>query len=142
MRIPAPHAIEGYALGLSTAGPSSGVNQYAAAVHHNRNHSLQIWTMGHKLYKITEEELRKRSSEREIKVLKNLVKEGKINNPRFVTEARRKERERLREESTSTTMPVVKEENLKKFLSFPRPHHLITAGASRRLMSPPQFNLW
>ena len=105
------------------------------------------------MYKITEEELRKRSSEgevedqvssfEEIKVQKKLVKEGKINNPRFVTEARRKERERLREESTSTTMPVVKEENLRKFLFFPRPHHLITAGASRRLVSPPQFSsLW
>jgi hypothetical protein len=28
MQIPAPHTIEGYAPGISTAGPSSGVNQY------------------------------------------------------------------------------------------------------------------
>jgi hypothetical protein len=28
MRIPAPHAIEGYAPGIPTAGPSSGFNQY------------------------------------------------------------------------------------------------------------------
>ena len=28
MRIPAPHAIEGHAPGIPTAGPSSGFNQY------------------------------------------------------------------------------------------------------------------
>ena len=75
--------------------------------------------------RITEEELRRRCEEggvedgvsniEEVKVQKKLVKEGKIEvveNPKFMMEARRKEleRERLREASTSTSTPVVKEE--------------------------------
>jgi hypothetical protein len=93
----------------------------------------------HKLDKeITEEELRKRSSEgevedevsslEEVKVQKKLVKEVKIEvmeNPRFMSEARRKELERGKEKRSreeSTSMPVLIEE--KRKLSFsPYPHH-------------------
>ena len=44
-----------------------------------------------------------------------------VENPRFMTEARRKERERerLRGESTSTSTPVEKEEKRKFFSLFP-----------------------
>ena len=63
------------------------------------------------------------SSIEEAKVQKKLVKEGKIvvENPKFITEARRRERERerLRKASTSTSTPVVKEK--KKFSFFPNP---------------------
>jgi hypothetical protein len=87
----------------------------------------------HKLdKKVTEEELR-RSSEHEvvddevssfeeIMVQKKLVKEGKIEvveNPRYLTEPRRKELERRRKEEST---PVVKEEK-KKFSLFPHHHH-------------------
>ena len=57
------------------------------------------------------------SSFKEVKgVQKKLVKEGSVEvveNPTFITEMRRKEleRERLRDESTSTSIPVVKEDN-------------------------------
>ena len=88
----------------------------------------------HKLdKKITEEELKRRSSKREVedevssfeevKVQKKLMKEGKVEvveNPQFMTQARRMELEweGLREEWTSTSMPVVKEEKRKFFLIF------------------------
>jgi hypothetical protein len=81
----------------------------------------------HKLdKKITEEELKQKSSERkvedetssfeEVKVQKKLMKEGEVvENPMFMTEARRKEQEqeRLKEESTSKSTPTVKEEKRK-----------------------------
>jgi hypothetical protein len=101
MRIPAPHAIEGYAPEI---GPLDK--------------------------KITEEELRRRSSEvedevsslEEIMAQKKLVKEGKIEvveNPRFMTEARWKELERRQRQESST--PAVKEEK-KIFSLFPHHH--------------------
>jgi len=156
MRIPAPHAIEGYAPGIPTAGPSSGDNHFGGcSTPRSRpssgvgmpqlqpQPSLQLQPSNldngkrHKLdKKITEEELRKRSEEvgaedevssiEEVKARKKLVKEGKIEvveNPRFMTEARKKEleRERLREAATSTSTPVAKEEK-KKFSFFPNPH--------------------
>ena len=81
--------------------------------------------------KITKDELRKRSSEggvedemssfEEVKrVLKKLMEEGNVEvveNPTFMMETRRKEleRERLRDESTSMSIPVVVEDK-KKFL--------------------------
>ena len=84
------------------------------------------------------------SSFEEVKVQKKLVKEGRIEvveNLTFMTEARRKELEgeRLREESTSTPMPVRRgrRESSRVFLI------LITAGTSRMLMPPLPFNsLW
>jgi hypothetical protein len=94
----------------------------------------------HKLdKKITEEELRRRSSEvedeassfEEIMVQKKLVKEGKIEvveNPRFMTEARRKELERRRKEESSTA--VVKEEK-RKFSLFPHHHRSKSNPPSR-----------
>jgi hypothetical protein len=157
MRIPAPHAIEGYAPGIPTAGPSSGVNHFGGGYSTPRSRptsgvgmpqlqpqsSLQLQPSNldngqrHTLdRRITEEELRRRSEEggvenevssiEEVKVQKKLVKEGKIEvveNPKFMTEARRKEleRERLREASMSTSTPVGKEEK-KKFSFFPNPH--------------------
>jgi hypothetical protein len=68
------------------------------------------------------------SSFKEVKgVQKKLVKEGNVEvveNPTFITETRRKElgRERLRDESTSTSIPVVNEEK-SKFSLFPHPHY-------------------
>jgi hypothetical protein len=81
--------------------------------------------------RITEEELRRRSSEvedevsslEEIMAQKKLVKEGKIEvveNPRFMTEARQKELERRQRQESST--PVVKEEK-RKFSLFHHHHH-------------------
>jgi hypothetical protein len=64
------------------------------------------------------------SSFEEVKVQKKLVKEGEIDvveNPRFMTEARRKELER-RQRQKEESMPVVKEEN-RKFSLFPHQHH-------------------
>jgi hypothetical protein len=157
MRIPAPHAIEGYAPGIPTAGPSSGINHFGGGYSTPRSRpssgvdmpllqpqpSLQLQPSNldngkrHTLdRRITEEELRRRSEEggvedevssiEEVKARKKLVKEGKIEvveNPKFMTEARRKEleRERLREASTPTSTPVVREEK-KKFSFFPNPH--------------------
>ena len=83
--------------------------------------------------KITEDELRKRSLEGEVedemssfeevkRVLKKLMEEENVEvveNPTFMMETRRKEleRERLRDESMSMSIPVVVEDK-KKFLIF------------------------
>ena len=128
MRIP-PHAIQGYAPGIKTAGPSSGVNQYGGYLTPQSRPSSGVGMplplprlqsqpqpanrddgKRHKLdEKITEEELRKRSSEwevedevtsfEEVEAQKKLLKEGNIEvleSPRFITEARPKELERGR----------------------------------------------
>ena len=88
----------------------------------------------HKLdKKITEEEFRRSSEQehvedevssfKEVKVQKKFLKEGKIEvveNPRFMTDARRKELER-RQRQKEESMPVVKEEK-RMFSFFPHYH--------------------
>ena len=112
MRTPMQHAIEGHAPGISTAKPSSGVNQYGGIRRRGRGHIRGWVCLCCSLHHNCE------------------VKIEVMENPRFMSEARRKELERgkekrLREESTS--MPVVKEE--KRKLSFsPHPHHRAKGG--------------
>ena len=146
MRIPAPHAIEGYAPGIPTAGPSTGgFDQYGGYSTPRSRPSSGVGMpqpqpqpinlddgKRRKLdKKITEEEPRRSyekeeeddaSSFEDVKIEKKLVKEGKIEvveNPRFMTEARRKELERARRQKKEEPTPMKEEK--KKFSLFP--HH-------------------
>jgi len=130
MQIPAPHAIEGYAPEIPIAGPSTGrFSQYSGYPTPRSRPSSSVDMpqpqpqpinlddgKRHKLDKrITEEEPR-RSSENEVeedeassfedgKIEKKLVSEWGIEvveNPRFMTEARKKESERERREERGT----------------------------------------